>query len=214
MRGPAGTTSRRPAPGRRSDASRPTAISSGPWFFGALTSRLTCQASSNFGSNGRSSSDSMSVSEKAVSSQRSQSASASTTGMRSWIFLIDGAASVVTMVQDSSCAPFAGSFHRSHRPAKANGRASFMRTNQGCFPPGATCHSYQPSASTRQRRLRNASRNEGFSASVSDRALIMRLPIARSFAHFGTSPQCSIANARAPSSPARIAATSWVGAML
>ena len=33
----------------------------------------------------------------------------------------------------------------------------------------------------------------------------MRLPIARSLAHFGTSPQCSIAKARAPSSPARTA---------
>ena len=64
--------------------------------------------------------------------------------------------------------------------------------NQGCLPPAATCHSYQPSASTRQRRFLNASRNDGFSASVSERALIMRLPIARSLAHFGTSPQCSI----------------------
>ena len=89
-----------------------------------------------------------------------------------------------------------------------------MRMNQGCLPPGATCHSYQPSASTRQRRLRKASRNEGFSASVSARALIMRLPIARSFAHLGTRPQCSMANARAPSSAARTAGTACVGATL
>ena len=134
--------------------------------------------------------------------------------MRSWILRIDGAASVVTMVQDSSIAPPAGSFQRSHSPANANGRAGFMRMNQGCLPPGATCHSYQPSASTRQRRFLNASRNDGFSAIVSARALIMRLPIARSLAHLGTSPQCSIAKARAPSSPARTAGTSWVGAML
>ena len=149
-----------------------------------------------------------------MSSQRSQSASASTTGMRSWIFRIVADASVVTIAHDSRIDPSAGSFQRSHNPANANGRASFMRMNQGCLPPGATCHSYQPSASTRQRRLRNASRNEGFSARVSARALIMRLPIARSFAHFGTRPQCSIANWRAPSSPARTAATSWVGATL
>ncbi len=191
-----------------------SAISSGPWFFGALTSRPTFQASSSLGSKGRRSSDSLSVSEKAVSSQRSWSASASTTGMRSWIFRIDSAASVVTIVQDSSGTPLTGSLHRSHRPAKANGRASFIRMNHGCFPPGATCHSYQPSASTRQRLLRKASRNEGFSARVSARALIIRLPIAFSLAHFGTSPQWSSAKARAPSSPARTVGTSWVGATL
>ena len=93
-------------------------------------------------------------------------------------------------------------------------RAGFRRMNHGCLPAGATCHSYQPSASTRQRRFLKASRNDGFSASVSARALIMRLPIARSLAHLGTSPQCSIAKARAPSSPARTAGTSCVGAML
>ncbi len=179
-----------------------------------MTSRLTGQASSVFGSQGFSSSDSVSVSEKAVSVQRSQSVSSSTTGIRSWIFLIDSAASVVTIVQDSSIEPSAGSFQRSHSPANANGRASFLRMNQGCLPPAATCHSYQPSASTRQRRFLNASRNDGFSASVSERALIMRLPIARSLAHFGTRPQCSIANARAPSSPVRTAGTACVGAML
>jgi hypothetical protein len=118
------------------------------------------------------------------------------------------------IVQDSSVEPSAGSFQRSQSPANANGRPLFSRTNQGCLPPGAACHSYHPSASTRQRRLRNASRNEGFSARLSARALIMRLPIARSFAHLGTSPQCSRTKARAPSSPARTAGTSWLGATL
>jgi hypothetical protein len=41
----------------------------------------------------------------------------------------------------------------------------------------------------RQRCLANAFRNEGFSATVSDRALIMRLPIAKSSDQEGTSPQ-------------------------
>jgi hypothetical protein len=41
----------------------------------------------------------------------------------------------------------------------------------------------------KQRRRRNATRNAGLSASVSARALIMRVPTLGSFAQEGTSPQ-------------------------
>jgi hypothetical protein len=56
---------------------------------------------------------------------------------------------------------------------------------------GLFCHSYQPSAGTRQRRATTARRNAGFSKSDSARALIMRAPPVRSFDQDGTSPQVS-----------------------
>src|SRR4249919_891052 len=52
-------------------------------------------------------------------------------------------------------------------------------------------HSKYPSAGSRQRRDANARLYAGFSATVSIRALIIRLPIFGSLAHDGTSPQVS-----------------------
>ncbi len=57
-------------------------------------------------------------------------------------------------------------------------------------------HSYQPSAGTRQRRLRAAVRKAGFSVSDSTRALSSRLPTETSFAHDGTSPQRTARSSR------------------
>ena len=54
----------------------------------------------------------------------------------------------------------------------------------------------------------------GGAATVSLRALIMRLPPDGSFAQGGTSPQRSIATSRAPASLVRTTGASWLGAML
>ena len=64
-----------------------------------------------------------------------------------------------------------------------------------------------------QRRLRNADLNEFFSATVSARALIMRLPIFTSLAHRGTSPQCKVSTRRTDPDSST-AYTSRVGATL
>ena len=50
-------------------------------------------------------------------------------------------------------------------------------------------------------------------ATVSARALIIRLPILGSLAQNGTSPQCRVSRARAPAR-SRTAYTVWVGATL
>src|SRR5690606_13240102 len=60
--------------------------------------------------------------------------------------------------------------------------------NMGTFPPSRFCHSKKPSAGIRQRRRLNAERNAGFSKAVSERALIILLPVIGSLAHDGTSP--------------------------
>ena len=67
----------------------------------------------------------------------------------------------------------------------------------------------------RHRRDLYATLNAGFSASVSARALIMRLPIETSFAQPGSNPHLS-ATASRSSEPARMrtASTGCVGAML
>ncbi len=57
-------------------------------------------------------------------------------------------------------------------------------------------------------------RNDGFSASVSARALIIREPIAGSFAQRGTSPQRTNASSRSPACDRRTTGTSCIGAML
>lgn len=80
--------------------------------------------------------------------------------------------------------------------------------------PGSPFHSKNPLAGTTQRRLLKALRNEGFSDAVSLRALIMRLPMARSLDQNGTSPQRSIATSRRPASSTRTTGASCVGAML
>jgi len=72
------------------------------------------------------------------------------------------------------------------------------RTKNGCLtglPARVVCevayHSKYPSAGRRHRRAANARRKAGFSATVSIRALIIRLPIEGSLAQDGTSPQRS-----------------------
>src|SRR4249919_80700 len=57
-------------------------------------------------------------------------------------------------------------------------------------------HSKYPSAGSRQRRDAKARLYAGFSATVSIRALIIRLPIAGSLAQEGTSPHVSTRNCR------------------
>ncbi len=81
---------------------------------------------------------------------------------------------------------------------------------------GLACHSYHPSAGTRQRRASAALRNPGLSSSVSARALIMRLPTERSLAHDGTSPQVSTRSCRtgAASGSSRGVRSSTTGATL
>src|SRR5450755_4042084 len=70
-----------------------------------------------------------------------------------------------------------------------------------------------PSASTRQRRpLRNAFLNAGFSATLSARALIIRLPVERFFAQYGTRPQCI--GVISSGASLEIVGIVWVGAML
>jgi len=132
--------------------------------------------------------------------------------MRSCTRAATSEGAVVTMQQDSSGSPVAGSRQRSQRPARPTGCPSVKRRYQGCFSSPTRCHSYHPSASTRQRRRWKALRNEGFSVSVSARALIMRAPIDFSLAQDGTRPQYSIASSRGPP-VSRTVATNWVGAM-
>jgi len=66
----------------------------------------------------------------------------------------------------------------------------------------------------RQRCFFSAVRNDGLSASVSERALIIRLPIAGSFAQRGTSPQRTSTSSRSPAGVCRMTGTSCIGAML
>src|SRR5262249_30240593 len=84
---------------------------------------------------------------------------------------------VVRMAQDATGSPPLS--QRSHSPAKANGRPSSRR---------------------------KASRKEGFSATVSDRALRSRLPMSGSFAQCGIRPQRARTNSR-PAPGARTTAT-------
>ena len=83
------------------------------------------------------------------------------------------------------------------------------------FPsaPPPFFHSKNPSAGMRHRRFRNALRKEGFSATVSERALIIRLPIPGSLAQEGIKPQRR-SPIRRPRSSAATTGTNWVGAML
>src|SRR5688572_122736 len=62
-----------------------------------------------------------------------------------------------------------------------------------------------------QRREWKASRNAGFSLTVSARALIIRLPIAGSLAQAGIRPRCTRTASRSPALPARILARSGLG---
>ena len=93
------------------------------------------------------------------------------------------------IVQDNTLEP-SGEFQLSHNPAKAKGWRDFRWMYIGVLVllPGVCFHSKKPSARIRHRRRRKAVRNDGFSASVSPRALIIRLPIDGSLAQDGISP--------------------------
>src|SRR5660397_127404 len=64
-----------------------------------------------------------------------------------------------------------------------------------------------------QRRRAKAVRNDGFSAIVSTRALIMREPMAGSLAHEGTRPHFAMSSVAAPSAE-RMIRTCCMGATL
>jgi hypothetical protein len=57
-------------------------------------------------------------------------------------------------------------------------------------------------------------RNDGFSANVSARALIILLPIAGSLAQRGTRPHRTSTSSRSPAALRRTIGTSCIGAML
>src|SRR5690242_14567336 len=136
------------------------------------------------------------------------------TGMRSCTSATHPRASVVRMVNESRSIP-SGFFHLAQRPAKAKGRRSVRCIQQGCFfPEPSFFHSKNPSVTTRQRLLLKLERNAGFSGAVSDRALIMRSPMAGSLAHEGTRPQRARATVLGPASSERTMGTSWVGETL
>jgi hypothetical protein len=80
-----------------------------------------------------------------TSSQRSNCAGGTITGMRSWNWPTSTFAVVVTIVKVSSGAPPSG-VHSSQRPASANSGASFMRMYEGRFapPPAGVSHSQKP----------------------------------------------------------------------
>src|SRR5262249_5362969 len=126
----------------------------------------------------------------AGSSQAGQSDRDSTSGIRGCTSPSAPTAAVVTMAQLTSRS--APPPQNSYRPASARTDPSRGVTEYGCRPD----HSYQPSAGTRQRRAASASRNDGFSAAVSARALIRRAPGSGASAQDGTSPQRSRRSSR------------------
>ena len=95
---------------------------------------------------------------------------------------------VVIVVQDLTSSPY-GPRQKSQRPAKAKGSPDFITTRMGLLGLLALCHSQKPSAMTRHRRLANAVRKLGRSATVSALALISRLPTEALLAQEGISPQ-------------------------
>ena len=66
---------------------------------------------------------------------------------------------------------------------------------------GDFCHSYQPSAGTRQRRVAAALANDAFSSTDSARALIICMPTLVSLAQLGTRPQVSSRSWRTGGAP-------------
>ncbi len=135
-------------------------------------------------------------------------------GIRRWMDAMNPLGGPVTTVAVRSASPVPRSVRRSHSPAKTIGARSARRMYIGVFPPPASVrHSKNPSAGTTQRRLTRARRNEGLSARVSPRALIIRAPMAGSFAQGGTSPQRHSPALRRPSDAATTT-MSWVGQML
>src|SRR6516164_2127791 len=63
------------------------------------------------------------------------------TGIRGWICATSSLGSPVIIVQVRSHSPDSGSFHPSQRPAKVNGRPSFMAIANGSFGLAVFRHS-------------------------------------------------------------------------
>ncbi len=89
-------------------------------------------------------------------------------------------------------------FHSSKRPANANVRRDLSRIAKASPPRSPFFHSKNPSAGTSARRRRNGSRNVGFVAAVSARALIGRPASSGPAAQDGTRPQRMGSSTRAP----------------
>ena len=117
----------------------------------------------------------------------------------------------VSSVKESTTSP-PGPCQRSYSPrsrtARRCGSARWNGRRARAFP----CHSKKPSAGTRQRRRRRASRNAGRSCTPSTRALIMRAPADASFAQRGTRPQRRSSSTRSPVERTRTIGSSCVGA--
>src|SRR6266850_648498 len=92
--------------------------------------------------------------------------------------------SVVIIVQVVSRSP-RGEVHVSYNPAKQNERLDFRSMRIGVFDPPVFCHSKNPSAIIRQRRILKALLKAALSVNVSARALISLLPIFGSVADAG-----------------------------
>ena len=144
------------------------------------------------------------------SSHRSRAPGGKITGIRLWIVAMSSFGEQVTMAQVAERVPTSVRL-KDQIPAKANGRLERRRMKNGVFPRPSFRHSYNPSATTRQRWRRKASRNIDEVATVSARALIGAS--FGSFADVDTKPQ-HIGPRRFSPSTRMIASTVWLGATL
>ena len=110
-----------------------------------------------------------------------------------WMIAMKALAAVVTMVKVCRTDPVAGSVQASHNPAMEKIGLSTPWMNQGILRLPTACHSKNPVEGTRQRWCRAGCANEGFTSTVSARALQVRrrisLASAGPFIQEGTSPQ-------------------------
>jgi len=106
-------------------------------------------------------------------------------------------------------------FQPSHNPANANNSPSRTSKQNGCLIFVVRFHSKKPSAGIRHLRSFSGSRNAGFSAAVSDFALIVFVAKEGVFAQCGMRPHFISEICRTGSLGCwRITGTGWVGAML
>ena len=94
-------------------------------------------------------------------------------GWRWWMSAIAGAAAIVRITNvsiDPGLVP-----PLSQIPASENISSLSGRNQNGCFPPFSGAYSNQPFTGMTQRRSRKADRKDGFSCTVSERALMRRL---------------------------------------
>lgn len=129
-----------------------------------------------------------------------------------WISANIGQACVVIIVNVSKLWPCCS--QESQSPANDRGSSDTEVRKKGCLPPAWFIHSNQPSTGIRQRRVLKALLKDGFSCTVSARALIRRDPILESFAQKGMRPQRRSPISLTMSLPKRQAAKCWVGAPL